>query len=156
MSRRQLGTGDLPRLLSAVAYEAEVLAWSAHRAEQLKEAAEVQRDYCAAIDRSAYINAGWAAARNLLLFFADKDWGGHAVEASDFVEWESMPGGEALGVADNRVLHVALRRVRDPRTMDLSEVLDDGDLRMGKFCGQLPPHLKVRFHESLARALARC
>lgn len=154
VSRGKLQPDEVSDFLSTVAYEAEVLAWSAHRAGQLEEAAEVERDYCAAIDRSVYVNASWAAARNLLLFFADKDWNGRAVVARDFVVWDPVPGSEALGIADDRVLHVAFRRVRKPRTMELADVLDDIDRRMKEFFRRLPPHLKSKFHESLADALA--
>jgi hypothetical protein len=53
-----------------------------------EETVSAERDphYLDAIDRSAYVNAGWPAARNLSLFFENKNWGGDAVVASDFLD----------------------------------------------------------------------
>ena len=74
MVRKPPRPDELPALLTNVAYEAEVLAWSLRRAAELEHDAEVKRIYQIAIDRSAYVNAALVSARNLLCFFTHEPW----------------------------------------------------------------------------------
>lgn len=143
---------DLPPLLTNVAFEVEVLAWTVHCAAQLEEAAEIQRDYQSAIDRSAYVNAAWVATRNLLCFFANSRWQGSPI-ARDYVDWDSVPGGPALGVANDRVTHIGLRHLRTESATDLAAAAEHVDSSIGLFYGRLAPDLRSRFHASLAAAL---
>jgi hypothetical protein len=117
VAAKQPTSDELPALLTNVSFEVEVLAWSLHRADQLHDDAEVALSYLVATDRSAYVNAALVAGRNLFCFFANDRWSKGAPITRDFMStWEEMPGGPALGVANQQVAHIGLGRVRNPAT----------------------------------------
>jgi len=145
---------ELPALLTNVSFEVEVLSWSLHRADELAHDADEARLYLAAIDRSAYVIAALVAGRNLLCFFANDRWRKGAPIARDFIStWQGIPGGRALGVANQQVAHIGLGRVRNPQPIDLTALAGDVDDRLERFFVCLDEALQPRAHRSIASAL---